>query len=67
MRSTEGRQEVVEGKFVGDVYGGYAQIGLQMIAAENVVPAGRHVEHGPGRDSRWIAIVVLGSGLWERE
>src|SRR5260370_2452760 len=67
VRSAECREEVVQRILIRHVDGGYAEVRLQMIAMENVVPTGGHVEHRAWGHPCGIPIIVLGSGLRQRK
>src|SRR5260370_14064789 len=67
VRSTEGREEVVQRILLRHVDGGYAEVRLQMITMEDVVPSSGHVEHRAWGHPCGIAIIVLGSGLRQRK
>src|SRR5260370_37788389 len=66
VRSTEGREEVVQRILIRHVDGGYAEVRLQMITMENVVPTGGPVEHPAWGHPRGVAIILLGSRLRPR-
>jgi hypothetical protein len=64
MRSTEGRKEVVQHVFVGQVDDCKLQVCLVPICVQDVIQPDANVEEMARSDTRRIGIVVLGSRSW---
>ena len=61
VRPAEGREEVIQRRFVGDVDGGKRKTPFVMIAFEQVVVSHCNVKQIARRDAGWIVVVVLRS------
>ena len=59
VRSAEGRKEVVERLFVGQVDHRQTRAPLVLVAVEDIVVSDRDVEEIARRDARRIVVVVL--------
>ena len=67
MRPAEGRQEVIQRQFVGDVDGGKRETPFVTFAFEQVVVAHCNIEQVARRNARRIVVVIFGSGCWYLE
>src|SRR5260370_7210975 len=67
VRSAECREEVVQRILIRHVDGGYAEVRLQMIPMENLVPSRGHVEHPSCGPPRRIPILLPAPPLPQRK
>ena len=66
MRTAEGRKEVVERVFVGDVYAGQSKAPFVLIAIEEVVLADRRIKQASLLNAWRVFVVVLRTGRRDR-
>src|SRR5882757_3144599 len=64
VRSAEGREEVVEGSFVGDIDGRELEAPFIFVVVEQIVVAEADVEEIAGSDAGRVVVVVLGAWGW---
>jgi hypothetical protein len=62
VRPAEGREEVIERQFVGDVDGGKRETPFVTFAFKLVVVAHRNIEQITRRNARRIVVVIFSSG-----
>ena len=60
VRPTEGREEIVKGRFVRHVYRGELKTELIFVPVKNIVVPQRYVEQMTWSNTRRIVVVILG-------
>ena len=62
MCTAEGREEVVQGVFVGDIDRCQVEVYLAAVFVEEIVLADRRIKEIAGRDARRVLVVIASAG-----